>query len=348
MKECQKLLKLLDEDVKVIVARVLPKSGILSQALKNDSQQIEKTLAPSVEITQISPSKSSPLLKPENYRSEFEELYSECSMDYTLLRDLLKEGKWKEADLETARVMLNVVTQEKQRFIAEQKFLTEEDIKNFPCTDLYTIDRLWVKYSKGRFGLSIQNKIWSNISAKLRQAEIFKEAKTFYNFNNENWFLDAVYSRLVFEKFTKTVRWTKGSYLPDHIYFDRPNLDPVFYNRRQQQEYDLNRHFLPYNNVNFSLDSVIGHLPTIPGWQPRIYYFLPGIFRGFLGTGRSFRYFLIDGEIEQPKAELIDYKQLKTKLADQPFLIQYPSELSMQTHYFSAFASKLKSCRPLV
>lgn len=42
----------------------------------------------------------------------------------------------------------------------EDGYLGVEDIENFPCQDLRTIDRLWMKYSNGRFGFSVQKKIW--------------------------------------------------------------------------------------------------------------------------------------------------------------------------------------------
>jgi hypothetical protein len=79
-------------------------------------------------------------------------LSSEREVDYTRLRDLLAAGEWKEADKETLLVMLQAAGREQE--------LAVEDIKKFPCTDLRTIDRLWVKYSDCRFGFSIQKRIW--------------------------------------------------------------------------------------------------------------------------------------------------------------------------------------------
>uniref|UniRef100_UPI0026220B40 GUN4 domain-containing protein n=1 Tax=Crocosphaera sp. TaxID=2729996 RepID=UPI0026220B40 len=38
--------------------------------------------------------------------------------------------------------------------------LSESDIDNFPCNDLRTIDQLWVHYSNGKFGFSVQKKIY--------------------------------------------------------------------------------------------------------------------------------------------------------------------------------------------
>lgn len=36
----------------------------------------------------------------------------------------------------------------------------EVDISKFPCADLYVIDQLWVNYSGGKFGFSVQKQIW--------------------------------------------------------------------------------------------------------------------------------------------------------------------------------------------
>ncbi len=70
-------------------------------------------------------------------------LVSAKGVDYTKLFDLLAGGKWKEADEETARVMLKVAGRE------SQGWLDIEAVENFPCQNLGTIDKLWVKYSNG-------------------------------------------------------------------------------------------------------------------------------------------------------------------------------------------------------
>jgi hypothetical protein len=81
-------------------------------------------------------------------------LSSKKGIDYAKLRDLLKAGNWQEADKETYRVMLRAVGKE------EGQWFTSEELLNFPCTDLKTLDRLWVKYSNGKFGLSVQKQIY--------------------------------------------------------------------------------------------------------------------------------------------------------------------------------------------
>ncbi|MBW4646730.1 MAG: GUN4 domain-containing protein [Goleter apudmare HA4340-LM2] len=84
-------------------------------------------------------------------------LSSEPGVDYTHLQDLLAAGQWRAADRETLTLMLKVAARTKQGW------LDIESINKFPNTDLATIDQLWVKYSNGRFGFSIQKRIWESI-----------------------------------------------------------------------------------------------------------------------------------------------------------------------------------------
>jgi hypothetical protein len=85
------------------------------------------------------------------------ELLSEVGANYTHLRDLLAAGKWQEADEETRRVALKIVGRENQGLV------NEESINKVPCTDLRTIDKLWVEYSQGRFGFSVQKRIYDEV-----------------------------------------------------------------------------------------------------------------------------------------------------------------------------------------
>lgn len=103
--------------------------------------------------TTIAP-KASSIPQPVNPEVE---LKSDVRMDYSKLRDLLKAGKWEEADDETLRVMLTVAKREKVGW------LDVKNIDNFPCADLRTIDKLWVKYSNGRFGFSVQKRIYQGL-----------------------------------------------------------------------------------------------------------------------------------------------------------------------------------------
>ena len=38
--------------------------------------------------------------------------------------------------------------------------LDQESVEKFPCEELRTLDKLWVDYSGGKFGFSVQKKVW--------------------------------------------------------------------------------------------------------------------------------------------------------------------------------------------
>ncbi len=92
-----------------------------------------------------------------------DDLYSERGIDYSHLQALLVLENWTGADRETKRIMLKIANREKE------DFLDLKSIEAFPLTDLRTIDRLWVKYSAGRFGFSTQKRIWQEVKGKFKQ-----------------------------------------------------------------------------------------------------------------------------------------------------------------------------------
>ncbi len=133
------------------------------------------------------------------------ELKSEKGVDYTKLRDLLAAGKWKEADQETADVMLQVANR------VSEGWLRVEDIDNFPCEDLRTIDQLWVHYSKGKFGFSVQKKIYRS------QMGSMDELGGTRDYNKKIWY-----------EFCDRVGWRKeGSYVRrDDLTFELLDTTP--------------------------------------------------------------------------------------------------------------------------
>ena len=96
----------------------------------------------------------------ESAVTEPQELASSVGIDYSLLKELLEAGKWQEADRETNQLMLKAVGKE------DAGWIDRKAMKSFPCEDLHTIDRLWVKYSKGRFGFSVQKRIYQSLGGK--------------------------------------------------------------------------------------------------------------------------------------------------------------------------------------
>ncbi|NJO74991.1 MAG: hypothetical protein HC833_15220 [Leptolyngbyaceae cyanobacterium RM1_406_9] len=106
-------------------------------------------------------------------------LESERGIDYHELQDLLSAGNWEAADQETAKQMLEAMGKDSWWEVER------EDLLNFPCKDLKTIDRLWVKYSGGQFGFSVQKEIYLECGGVL----------------------DGQYHEKAFEKFGDRVGW---------------------------------------------------------------------------------------------------------------------------------------------
>jgi GUN4-like/TIR domain len=128
------------------------------------------------------------LTQPELTVTDEDILASEKDIDYTQLRNLLKAGEWKEADEETAQQMCEVMGRQ------EEDWLRVEDIEHFPCTDLHTIDQLWVKYSNGKFGFSVQKQIWEECGSPMEF--------------NADW-----------EKFGDCVGWRKGFIVKEWVHY---------------------------------------------------------------------------------------------------------------------------------
>ncbi|MEM9452240.1 MAG: GUN4 domain-containing protein, partial [Cyanobacteria bacterium P01_E01_bin.6] len=73
---------------------------------------------------------------------------------YAQLEDFLRHGQWKKADQETYQLMITTVGKE------EGQYFSSNELLNFPCEELLAIDELWVKYSNGQFGFSVQKEIY--------------------------------------------------------------------------------------------------------------------------------------------------------------------------------------------
>ncbi|MBG0744827.1 MAG: GUN4 domain-containing protein, partial [Cylindrospermopsis raciborskii KL1] len=73
------------------------------------------------------------------------------------LNSLLQAQNFKEADKETRKIMLAVANRE------EEGWLRIEDAEKFPCKELRSIDQLWLKYSRGKFGISVQQQIYQSL-----------------------------------------------------------------------------------------------------------------------------------------------------------------------------------------
>lgn len=79
--------------------------------------------------------------------------------NYQYLEKLLADQNYLEADRETWKLLLQIANR------TRQGSLTLKDVMRFPAQKLNIIDRLWQQYSKGRFGLSIQQQLYQKLLA---------------------------------------------------------------------------------------------------------------------------------------------------------------------------------------
>ena len=84
-------------------------------------------------------------------------LESDYQIDYRPLYTSLISNNFKKAN-ELTQIYLNQLALQKTKHKRQWLYFT--DVLNFPTKDLQTIDKLWTTYSIGKFGFSIQRKIW--------------------------------------------------------------------------------------------------------------------------------------------------------------------------------------------
>jgi hypothetical protein len=83
---------------------------------------------------------------------------------YQTLQGLLRVGKLLEADDETVRVIMQEAGK------TDREDLTPDEVKVFPCSVLQVIDRLWTTYTGGRFGFSVQLRLYQEVGGTLETA----------------------------------------------------------------------------------------------------------------------------------------------------------------------------------
>ncbi len=92
------------------------------------------------------------------YESELRKVADNLVADglCTPLENFLKQGQWKEADEETAWIFYQVMVKENYKS-------WDHLLITFPCETLQEIDQFWLENSNGKFGISIQMKIYQSL-----------------------------------------------------------------------------------------------------------------------------------------------------------------------------------------
>ncbi|PAX52769.1 hypothetical protein CK510_17515 [Brunnivagina elsteri CCALA 953] len=117
---------------------------------------------------------------------------------YAELNNLLASKKWQEADAKTALIIRSYLF----------------------CSDIKKLDEIWVKHSQGRFGFSVQKKIWLEHANRLSVTQfIEKEKKNFNDFLSQIGWYEQGYEDII-EKITKD-GYKKGNagILPYSLHF---------------------------------------------------------------------------------------------------------------------------------
>eukprot|EP00238_Polyblepharides_amylifera_P004555 CAMPEP_0196580254 /NCGR_PEP_ID=MMETSP1081-20130531/28074_1 /TAXON_ID=36882 /ORGANISM="Pyramimonas amylifera, Strain CCMP720" /LENGTH=178 /DNA_ID=CAMNT_0041900081 /DNA_START=324 /DNA_END=860 /DNA_ORIENTATION=+ len=90
------------------------------------------------------------------------ELASEVGFDYGPLESALKAGEFREADDITRAALITLAGENAEA----RDFVYFTEVSNISVTDLTTIDNLWTTHSEGKFGFSVQKKIWKSCKEK--------------------------------------------------------------------------------------------------------------------------------------------------------------------------------------
>lgn len=90
-------------------------------------------------------------------------LRSDTGVNYQQLRNFLAWKQWEKADKETWALMCQALSK------GRVTYLSNSDLESLPCQDLQIIDQLWIKYSQGHFGFSIQTQIYHSCDTDYAQ-----------------------------------------------------------------------------------------------------------------------------------------------------------------------------------
>ena len=83
-------------------------------------------------------------------------LPSEKGIDYVPLATLLATGDFQAADQFTRDNLIKLAGTEAEK----RNFVYWTEVSKIPVTDLATMERLWLGFSDGKFGYSVQKRVW--------------------------------------------------------------------------------------------------------------------------------------------------------------------------------------------
>lgn len=133
-------------------------------------------------------------------------LKSERGVDYQPVQQLLAQQDFQAADLVTLQKLCELAG---EAAIA-RNWIYFTEVESFPVTDLRTLDQLWQMHSEGKFGFSVQRKIWLSVGkdfTKLWTKINWKSGNTWTRYPKEfTWDLTAPQGHLPLSNQLRGVR----------------------------------------------------------------------------------------------------------------------------------------------
>ncbi|MGA7932015.1 MAG: GUN4 domain-containing protein [Kovacikia sp.] len=100
-----------------------------------------------------------PVPSPTDISASTPLLQSAVGIDYSPLQQLLAAQDFQAADQLTLQIMCELAGPA----AVQRKWIYFTEVEQFPITDLQTINHLWLTYSEGKFGFSVQREIWLGV-----------------------------------------------------------------------------------------------------------------------------------------------------------------------------------------
>jgi formylglycine-generating enzyme required for sulfatase activity len=163
-------------------------------------------------------------------------------IDYNHLEKLLIDRQWQEADRETGNIILKATNQE------QRGWLDEFDLQQLPSDVLQILDRLWIQYSQGQFGLSVQKQIWLSVGCQPGQ----DSEQLYQRFGQRVGWYDSKMKRwLMWDEYTFSLEAPRG-HLPRYLPSQGTKIRPVLFAR---QDLPVWTDLLSQDLCNFSFET---------------------------------------------------------------------------------------------
>lgn len=120
------------------------------------------------------------------------------------LQRLLVAGQFKEADQETAKILMSEINK-------DEESIAPEDIESYPLAPLKIVDRLWRRYSNDNFGFSIQLQIYRDFGGDINTLIAQNQDLMFQFFDRIGWCQEG---QFIFQKDWEVTPSSPRGFLP--------------------------------------------------------------------------------------------------------------------------------------